>query len=325
MGQDWKHGYVHTNGIRMHYVEQGSGPLILLCHGWPESWFSWRHQIAPLARAGYRVVAMDQRGYADTDAPQAIDAYNVLNLVADLVGLVHALGEEHAILVGHDWGSMVAASAALLRPDMFRKLALLSVPYLPRQTLRPAVRFQLLAQEQHFYQQYFQEPGRIERELDADVRRALLGILYSASGQARSSEKHRHSSFVRFDKASRLVDSLVFPDEQLAWLTTEELDYFTAQFKVSGFRGGINWYRNFDRNWELTPFLDGARILQPTVFIAGELDGVLKMAKDEYETLERNVPNLKGKHLIAGIGHYAQQEAPDAVNQLLLSFLSDRG
>ncbi|CAB3760331.1 epoxide hydrolase [Burkholderia sp. MSh2] len=325
MGHDWKHGYVHTNGIRMHYVEQGVGPLVLLCHGWPESWFSWRHQIEPLARAGYRVVAMDQRGYGDTDSPQAVESYNVLNLVADLVGLVHALGEERATLVGHDWGAMVVAPAALLRPDMFDRLALLSVPYLPRQVLRPAVRFQLLSQEQHFYQQYFQEPGRIERELEADIRRSLLGILYTASGQARANEKHRHASFARFDKASRLVDSLVFPDEQPAWLTTEALDYFTAQFERSGFRGGINWYRNFDRNWELTAFLAGARILQPTVFITGELDGVLKMAKDEYETLERNVPHLTGKHLIAGIGHFVQQEAPDAVNQLLLSFLSNRG
>ncbi|WP_322013546.1 alpha/beta hydrolase [Paraburkholderia sp. J12] len=324
MSMDWKHGYAFTNGIRVHYVEAGTGPLVLLCHGWPESWFSWRHQIAPLAAAGFRVVAMDQRGYGETDAPLAIDAYHALNLAGDLVGLVHALGEEEAILVGHDWGSMVVQYAALLRPDVFKKIALLSVPYLPRNKLRPAVRFEVATQDHHFYQHYFQEPGKAEREFELDIRRSLLGVLYSASGDAQFDEAHRRISFARFAKGTRLIDNLAIPATLPDWLPAEDLDYLTGRFELSGFRGGINWYRNLDRNWELTPFLDGAKLRQPTVFIAGELDGVLKMTKDEYANLAANVPNLVGNHLIPRGGHFIQQEKPEAVTELLLSFLNKR-
>ncbi|WP_179404229.1 alpha/beta fold hydrolase [Burkholderia guangdongensis] len=324
MARDWKHRYAFTNGIRMHYVDEGTGPLVLLCHGWPESWFSWRHQIGPLVDAGYRVVAMDQRGYGLTDAPQATDAYHVLNLVGDLVGLVRALGEEEATLVGHDWGSVVVQYASLLRPDLFRKLALLSVPYVPRHKVRPAVRFDIATQERHFYQHYFQEPERAEREFELDIRRSLLGVLYTASGDAQLHDAHRRASLARFDKTTRLIDNLAVPDTLPEWLPADELDYIVELFRTSGFRGGINWYRNLDRNWELTPFLDGARIMQPTTFIAGELDGVLKMTKDDYENLPRTVPNLRGNHLIPLGGHFIQQEKPAEVTRLLLSFLGER-
>jgi pimeloyl-ACP methyl ester carboxylesterase len=322
MSMDWKHGYAFTNGIRMHYVEAGSGPLVLLCHGWPESWFSWRHQIAALADAGFRVVAMDQRGYGETDAPLAIDSYHVLNLVGDLVGLVHALGEKEAILVGHDWGSIVVQYASLLRPDLFRKLAHLSVPYLPRHKLRPAVRFDAATLERDFYQHYFQEPGKAEREFELDIRRTLLGVLYTASGDAQFDEAHKRISFARFEKGTRPIDNVAIPETLPDWLPAEDLDYLVERFRLSGFRGGLNWYRNLDRNWALTPFLDGAKIQQPTVFIAGELDGVLKMAKDEYANLASNVPNLVGNHLIARGGHFIQQEKPAEVTRLLLSFLT---
>jgi pimeloyl-ACP methyl ester carboxylesterase len=316
-----EHKFAYSNGIRMHYAEQGEGPLVFLCHGWPECWYSWRHQIPALAAAGFRVVAPDQRGYGQTDAPAAVEAYDIFNLTGDLVGLVNALGEEHAILVGHDWGSLVAAAAALLRPDMFRALGLLSVPYLPRRRIRPAVRFHLATQDKHFYQDYFQQPGRVETELEEDVRRTLLGILYTASGEARASDTHGRSSFVIFDKSTRLVDNLVIPEQLPAWLSNADLDFFVEQFERSGFRGGINWYRNIDRNWALTPFLDGAKILQPTLFTTGTLDGVLKMAAEEYAALETNVPNLTKKHLIPGAGHWVQQERPAEVNRLLIEFL----
>jgi pimeloyl-ACP methyl ester carboxylesterase len=321
MSTDWKHGYAFTNGIRMHYVEAGSGPLVLLCHGWPESWFSWRQQIAALAEAGFRVVAMDQRGYGETDAPLAVEAYDAFNLAGDLVGLVHALGEKEAILIGHDWGSIVVQYASLLRPDLFRKLALLSVPYLPRHKLRPAVRFAVGTQERDFYQHYFQEPGKVERELELDIHRSLLGVLYTASGDAQLHETHRQISFARFEKGTRIIDNLAIPDQLPDWLPAGDLDYLVGRFRLSGFRGGINWYRNLDRNWALTPFLDGAKLLQPTVFIAGEFDGVLKMAREEYANLASNVPNLVGNHLISRGGHFIQQEKPAEVTQLLLSFL----
>jgi pimeloyl-ACP methyl ester carboxylesterase len=322
MTDDFKHGYVFTNGIRMHYVEQGQGPLVVLCHGWPESWYSWRHQISALASAGYRVIAPDQRGYGLTDAPQETTAYDMLSLTGDLVGLVNAIGDERAILVGHDWGSMVGATAALLRPDLFRALALLSVPYLPRSRARPAAHFHTLTQDRHFYQDYFQQPGHIEAELEKDIRRSLLGILYTVSGECILHPVDRKTSFVRFDKATRFVDNLAIPATTPSWLTPADLDFYASQFEESGFRGPINWYRNIDRNWAMTPFLDGAKIQQPTLFVAGELDPVIQMRTKEYEKLENNVPNLVKKTLITGAGHWIQQERPTETNELLLEFLS---
>ncbi len=312
-----KHGFVHSNGIRMHYVEQGDGPLVVLCHGWPESWYSWRHQIPALAGAGYRVVAPDQRGYGRSDSPEAISAYSIVNLVGDIVGLVKAVGASEAIVVGHDWGAIVAQQCALLRPDLFRALALLSVPVIARKPVRPAAAFHLATQQMHFYQEYFQEPGRVERELAEDVRGALLGLYHGASGDAPENEFAG-----RFPKQLRFIDALLArrPDRPPAWLTEADLDFYAAEFTRAGFRGGINWYRNIDRNWELTPFQDGAKILQPAIFIAGERDLVLKMAAEDVKALEANIPKLTGKHILSGAGHWVQQERPGEVNALLTAF-----
>ncbi|SPA03855.1 Alpha/beta hydrolase [Cupriavidus taiwanensis] len=321
MTGNWRHDYAFVNGIRMHYVEQGEGPLVLLCHGWPESWYSWRHQIPTLADTGFRVVAPDLRGYGDTEKPLEVEAYDVLTLASDLVALVNALGEEHAILVGHDWGSMLAATASLLRPDMFRALALLSVPFMPRRRIRPAAQFHTLTQERHFYQDYFQPIGRIESEVEADMHRAMLGILYTGSAACREHPEHRRKGFITFEKSTRFVDNLAIPESLPSWLTNEDLETFVDQFSRGGFAGPINWYRNIDRNWTLTAFLDGARIQQPTMFAAGESDGVIRMAKMEYETLEINVPKLWKKTLIRHAGHWLQQEQPHETSQLLIEFL----
>lgn len=314
-----KHNYAYTNGVRLHYVEQGSGPLVLLCHGWPESWYAWRHQIEALANAGYRVVAPDQRGYGQSDAPQAVEAYGIFDLVGDLVGLVHSLGEEEAILIGHDWGSMVVAPAALLRPDIFHAVGLLSVPYIPRRSVRPAVRFETMSQQRNFYQAYFQPVGHVEKELEEDLRKTILGVFYTASGDWSG------NGFAVFEKNTRLVDNLAIPEKLPAWLTEQDLVHYVGHFSASGFRGPINWYRNMDRNWAATAFLDGVKLAQPTIFIAGEKDGVLKIAAEEYEALERNVPNLTRKVLIPGAGHWTQQERPSEVNELLVSFVQGLG
>jgi pimeloyl-ACP methyl ester carboxylesterase len=201
-----------------------------------------------LAAVGYRVVAPDQRRYGLTDAPTAVEAYDILHLAGDLVGLVNALGEERAVIIGHDWGSVVAAATALLRPDLFRALGLLSVPCLLRRPMRPSARFHMATHERHFYQDYFQQPDHVEKELEADVRRTLLGVFYTASGDALT--KLSSSSFVVFDKKTRLVDNLVLPEDLPAWLNEGDLDFFVEQFEKSGLRGPINWYRNIDRNWE---------------------------------------------------------------------------
>lgn len=311
------HRFANTNRIRMHFVEQGSGPLVVLCHGWPESWYSWRHQLPALAEAGFHAIAPDQRGYGQTDAPEPIESYHILNLVGDIVGLVNALGEDKAVVVGHDWGAMVATHCALLRPDMFRALALLSVPYIPRSPVRPAVRFEMITREKNFYQDYFQEPGKVEKELEEDVRKTMLGFLYSASGDPPPEQRWQFL----FDKSRRLIDTVTIPDRLPPWLTEKDLDFFTGEFKRAGFRGGINWYRNLDRDWEITSFLDGAKILPPTLFATGDRDVVLEMAPDAYGQLEANVPNLRKKVLIPGAGHWIQQERPNEVNRLLIEFL----
>src|SRR5262245_9378106 len=260
------HRFIQTNGINMHIAEQGQGPLVLLCHGFPELWYSWRHQLPALAEAGYHVVAPDQRGYGQTDCPDAIDAYTLLHLTGDMVGLVQALGEEQAVIIGHDWGAQVAWSCALLRPDLFSALGLLSVPYVPRPDIRPSVIMQHFAGEQQFYQQYFQEPGKAEAEFEAEVRTSLLKLLYSNSGDVPPAQRWRFL----FGKDEKCLDSATMPERLPAWLTEADLAVFTTAFERTGFRGGLNWYRNIDRTWEWTPFLRGAKLRQPSLFVAGE-------------------------------------------------------
>ncbi len=312
-----KHCFVQTDGIRMHYVEQGAGPLVVLCHGWPESWYSWRHQIPALASAGFHVVAPDQRGYGQTDAPQPIESYNILNLVGDIVGLVHELGESQAIIVGHDWGAPVAYHSALLRPDIFRAIALLSVPYVPRGSTRPSDGMKVLeGSDKHFYQMYFQEPGRVERELEADPRRTMAMILYSASGDPPPSDRWQFL----FARSKTFLESGVVPEKLPAWLTEADLDFFAGEFRRAGFRGGINWYRNIDRNWELTAFLAGAKLRQPSIFAAGEHDCVLAMLPDAVKIADSSMPGCRKKVVLPGAGHWIQQERPRETNELLVEF-----
>ena len=316
------HRFVETNGIKMHIAEQGEGPLVVLCHGFPESWYSWRHQLPALAEAGYHAVAPDQRGYGQTDRPEAIEAYNILQLTGDVVGLVHALNEEQAVIVGHDWGAPVAWHCALLRPDIFHAVALLSVPYLRRSwaDIRPTDAMKLMAGENQFYQLYFQEPGKAEAELEADIRKTLRMFLYSASGDPPLEKRWRFL----FGKSEKLLDSVALPESLPAWLTEQDIDFFTREFERTGFRGGLNWYRNMDRWWELTPLLSGAKLCQPALFVAGEVDAVITMYREAFDAMEETVPNLRKKVLLPGAGHWIQQERPAEVNKLLIEFLAGR-
>lgn len=313
------HRIIQTNGIRLHVAEQGDGPLVILVHGFPEFWYSWRHQMQPLAGAGFRAVAPDMRGYGQTDCPEAIEAYDMIQLASDIVGLVHELGEEQAIIVGHDFGAQVGYHCALFRPDIFRAVALLSVPYVPRswKNVPSTEVMKRMAGDKHFYQLYFQQPGRAEAELDADVRRSVAMFLYSASGSAPPAERWRFL----FDKSETLMDTCTYPESLPAWLSEEDVDRFTEAFTRTGFRGAVNWYRNVDRNWALTPFLNGAKLRQPTVFITGAEDAVVAMRQAAIAALDVNVPNLTRKVIIPGAGHWVQQEAPVEVNRHLIEFL----
>lgn len=314
-----RHRMVEANGLAMHLAELGAGPLVLLCHGWPETWYSWRHQLPALAAAGYHAVAPDMRGYGRTGAPAAIEAYTQLHIVGDMIGLLDALGVERAVIVGHDWGAPVAWNAALMRPDRFRAVAGLSVPYAPRGKISLIDTFKRAGLD-NIYMMYFQEPGVAEREFEADVAKALRRVLYSASGS------RPEGTFWRtlVPPGGGLLDTAEEPAMPLPWLSEADLQAYVEDFQRSGFRGGLNWYRNLHRNWELLAAFADAPIRQPSLFVAGERDGVLQIPglRSAVDHLERALPGLRRKALIPGAGHWVQQEQPAAVLELLFKFLA---
>ena len=309
------HRTIESNGIRMHIAECGSGPLVLLLHGFPESWYSWRHQLPALAAAGFHAVAPDQRGYGQTTAPEAIDQYTQLHLVGDAVGLVQALGYETAFVAGHDWGAPVAWNCGLMRPDIFAAVAGLSVPYAPRGPMKPTDAMKMMAGDNFFYILYFQEPGKAEGELQADIAKSMRMFLYSASG-----DPDPNTTFQQKPKDAGFLDQMLDPGGPWApWCTQADLDYFSGEFQRAGFRGGLNWYRNMDRTWELTAAYAGAPMRQPAIFIAGDRDGVIRN-RAGVDQMDTSVPNIKAKVIIPGAGHWTQQERPDEVNGALIGF-----
>lgn len=317
---EFAHKFVNTNGIKMHYVEAGQGPMVLLCHGFPESWYSWRHQIKALADAGFHAVAPDLRGYGQTDRPAPLEAYDIFQLTGDLVGLVNSVleksGEKSAVIVGHDWGALITPYAALFRPDLFRAVGLLSVPYVPRGPISPSEWEQKTYPGKIFYQAIFRSPGA-EKIFEADVRAGIINGLYAASGSASPAE--RWDPVIDPNGPPRAPASA--PAKLPAWITEKDIDFLTGEFERTGFTGGLNYYRNMDRNWAITPFLDGAKLRQPTLFIAGDKDAVIEFWGDELNSMDQHVPNLKKKVILPGIGHWTQQESPAEVNRLLIEFL----
>lgn len=317
------HRNLKSNGINMHIAEcgvehAGTGKLVVLCHGFPESWYSWRHQLPALAQAGYHVVAPDQRGYGDTDKPEAIDAYTQQHLVGDIVGLVHALGEEKAVIVGHDWGAPVAWNAALWRPDVFRAVAALSVPTTDRAAVSPIETLRTTFSDRFFYILYFQTPGVAEHELSHDVGYSLRRFLFGASGNAE--DTGLAGMMTPPPNTAYFLDQLQDTQELPDWLPQEALDYFVGEFTRNGFRGPINWYRNIERSWELSAPFQGKTIEQPALFISGDRD-LIRMNPGYEEPMRQVAVNLRDVVILPGIGHWTQQEAPDAVNQALTKFL----
>jgi pimeloyl-ACP methyl ester carboxylesterase len=312
------HRTVETNGIRMNLAEMGVGPVVVLCHGFPESWYSWRHQLPALAAAGFRVVAPDMRGYGGTDRPEAIDQYTLFHLVGDMVGLLDTLGAEQAVIAGHDWGAPVAWLAALLRPDRFRGVIGLSVPYRPRGQVRPT---SVMPQTDDtiFYQLYFQTSGVAEAELERDVGHAMRAILCSISGEALPAAGPvamvpRQGGFL-----AGMKNAATLP----AWLSEADLDFYIKEFSRTGFRGGLNWYRNIDRNWELLAPFAGARVMVPALYVAGDRDLVVSFPGMDrlIPNLTNFVPQLRGTVMLPGCGHWTQQERAEEVNDAMIDFL----
>jgi pimeloyl-ACP methyl ester carboxylesterase len=229
---------VPTNGITLRVALAGKGPLVVMVHGWPESWYSWRHQITALAQAGYRVAAPDVRGYGGSDKPEAIEAYAIKDICADIAGLVEALGERQAILIGHDWGAPIVWNTALFYPDKVRAVAGLSVPHTGRGPAPRIAIFRTVYKDRFFYQIYFQEPGVAEAELEANVRTTLRKTYYGASGEGRKAKTGAQKPV-----DAKYLDGLVDPDPFPAWLTSADLDYYVGEFERSGFRGPLNRYR----------------------------------------------------------------------------------
>jgi epoxide hydrolase A/B len=318
------HRTLETNGIRMHVAEQGAGPLVVLCHGFPESWYSWRHQLPALADAGFHAVAPDMRGYGETDRPEAIDQYTLLHLVGDMVGLVDALGAKSAVIAGHDWGAPVAWHAALLRPDCFRAVMGLSVPFRPRGPVQPTTAMPQ-TDDAVFYQLYFQKPGVAEAELERDVRLSIRRILYSGSGDVPRAAPTISSpdAVGMVPRQGGFLSRTVEPTTPPPWLTEADIEFYAGEFGRSGFRGGLNWYRNIDRNWELLAPFAGARVTVPALYVAGDRDLVVAFrGMDELiPSLTRFVPELRKTIMLPGCGHWTQQERPSEVNAAMVEFL----
>lgn len=309
---------LQLDDIRMRVASQGSGPLVLFCHGWPESWYSWRHQMAAVAAAGFRAVAPDMRGYGGTDAPANPAHYTLLHLVGDLVALLKALGERQAVLVGHDWGAPVAWHAALLRPDLFRAVVGMSVPYAPpsRTDLLSALEKQGV---HDFYIQYFQTPGVAEAEFERDVDASMRRIYYIGSGDATGS-----ASFGMLAPGAGYLANTIDPPVLPEWMGADDMAYYADEFRRAGFRGGLNWYRCLRLNSELLAPWRGAAIQQPSMFIAGAQDAVLRFpaSQSQIDRYSSTLPGLRGCHILEGAGHWIQRERAAPVSTLLLEFLA---
>lgn len=313
------HRTVDTGAVRLHVAEAGTGPLVILLHGFPECWYSWRHQIEALAAAGYRVVAPDQRGYGASDAPPEVGAYTIHQLVGDVVGLAAALGEERFVVAGHDFGAPVAWHTALFRPDLVRGVIGLSVAPRPRTTFPPIPAMRAMAGD-GFYMVHFQTPDAPEKVLEADLQTSFRRMLTAAGGEGPGMKPI-------VPPGATFLDVCPEPERLPAWLPQEDLDVYVETFTAGGFRGPLNWYRNLDRNWELTAPWHGVPITPPALFIGGEKDPVAGTPKGPLteDQLRVMLPNLRALHYLPGIGHWVQQEAPEAVNEAMLGFLAGLG
>lgn len=310
---------VNANGIQMRIAEMGSGPLVIFLHGFPESWYSWRHQLTALSAAGFHAVAPDLRGYGESAKPSAVEDYDIHHLTADVVGLIDALGEKTAVVVGHDWGAIVAWNCLLLHPSRFTGLIAMSVPYSGRPDRSPIESMRERYKDNFYYITYFQEAGVAEAEFDANPR-AILSRLYLSPDSPREAPEVTDPKRVAGGWTVRLGASKGLPP----WLKQADLDYYVGEFTRSGFRGGINFYRNLHRNWETTRQLSGATISQPVLFIAGAKDGVIRGASAEQLTtsMRQVAQDLRGVTLIGDAGHWVQQERPEETNAALIRFLT---
>ncbi|MEZ0067403.1 pimeloyl-ACP methyl ester carboxylesterase [Streptacidiphilus sp. MAP12-20] len=317
-----EHHSVEVNGLTLHYAAAGGAdrPLVVLLHGFPECWYSWRHQLIALAEGGYRAVALDQRGYARSDAPAAVESYTLPHLVGDVVALVRELGAERFAVVGHDWGAPVAWLTAQLRPDLVRGVVGMSVPPLPRSGDMPPLAAMDAMFGGRFYWNYFCRPGVADAEFGAAPERAFRRFLYGASGD---NPRNDPPAQPLVPAGGGFLDAIAEPEELPDWLTEADIAAFTAEYARNGFTGGLNWYRNIDRNWELGAAWDGLPIQVPALYITGDRDlvGVFPGMDKLLPALQLLNPTLQPTLTLPGCGHWTQQERPAEVNAALIDFL----
>ena len=323
---NFKGGVVYANGIELHYVEHGSGPLVLFCHGWPESWYSWRHQLQAVGDAGYRAVALHMRGYGKTTQPEDVEAYTISSLVGDVVGSVAGLGESEAIVVGHDWGGPVAWYSALMRPDVFRAVAVLSVPFNPPFPLPAGIDLNDVMREsaagRQYYRLFFQEQGVAEADFERDVRKSMLGVLYVFSGDIVRDQIHEIGWDGHFPIDETMTEQFVIPEKLPEWLTEADLDFYVKEHTAAGFSGGFNWYRNIKRlPAHLAPFV-GKSLEQPALYLYGEHDLVAGNTPEALHSMQATLPDLRKCLKFEGAGHWLQQERADEVNKELIEFFA---
>ncbi|MFC7446718.1 alpha/beta fold hydrolase [Rhodococcus daqingensis] len=317
MGQP-THRTVAVNGIDLHFAEQGEGEPVVLCHGFPGLWFSWRHQLEALSAAGYRVIAPDMRGYGRTSAPAQVSDYDRPHTVGDMVGLLDALGIERAVFAGHDFGAHLTWDLPAWAPDRVSALMQLSVPRAPRLPVQPSVGFKYLASKHFAHVHYFQEPGVADRELGDNTRAFLAKIFHALSGANRYLDCWEFPS-----EGNGYLDVLPEPPAlPWSWLDEDEFDYYVTEFERTGFTGGLNWYRAEDAVWSQNESLHERPVEVPVAFIAGAKDPVLEMmGSDPFATMGRLVPGLVSTRIIPDAGHFVQMEKPAEVNAAMLEFL----
>ncbi|MEM7349614.1 MAG: alpha/beta hydrolase [Acidobacteriota bacterium] len=312
---------VEANGISMRVLAQGAGPAVLLLHGFPDLAITWRHQMKALSARGYRVIAPDLRGFGGSSAPPLTEDYDTLDVCADAVALLTALGEDRAVLIAHDWGAAHAWHCVRLEPERFVALVAMSVPLSVRSDRSPIERMREAVGGRFFYMLYFQEPGVAEAELEGDTE-GLFRKLFASPRVTRLPPRISEPKVSTGGWLARIG----LPTEPSPWFSERDLRYYVETFRATGFRGGLSYYRNLDRNWRLTERLHGTRIQIPTLFIVGESDPVLgtrDAATIEQQLRSAAVDDLRGVRLLPGAGHWAHLEQPDLVNQWILDFLAE--
>ncbi|MEM7810896.1 MAG: alpha/beta hydrolase [Planctomycetota bacterium] len=314
--------FIESNGIRTHVAEMGEGPLVIFLHGYPSYWYSWKDQLPAIADAGYHAVAPDRRGIGKTDAPEAVEDYNVLEQSADIVGIIDALGEKTAIVVGHDSGSLLAWHCAALHPDRFSAVVMLSIPFPGRSDAPYVAGLKRRSGDKFNYVLYFQEPDNPEAELDADPRGFFRGVIGFCSDVPRKDPEVTDPR----RSAGGIIPRFGVPERLPEWFGEEDLDHYVVAYKESGFRGMLNGYRNLDRDWELTPELAGVKIGQPTLFIGGKKDHILAGFSNK-DAIRRQLllgtKDLRDVHVITECRHFVHMQNPNETNRLLLEFLRD--